>query len=163
MQEDDSLVCGQAFSHVGQSAPHILSFCYLQEHTVNFLGKYKYVFVVFRTSSTFFQLFLHLIPFHFFILYNRVFIHLLFLFIMLYFSYLSPGSILQLWMLLHLFSSLSFHQVPNVTFFSIFSFFSDFACHWSSPVIFFFFISWGKTDTVIYSCYSYWLNLRKLC
>lgn len=121
MQQDDALVCGQIFSHVGWSAPHILSFCYLQEHPVNFWEKYKYVFVIFRTSSTFFQLFLHLIPFYFFIHYNLVFIHLLVLFIILSFSCLSPGGILQLFMLLHLFRSLSFHQVPNVIFFSIFS------------------------------------------
>lgn len=77
--------------------------------------------MIFRTSSTFFQLFLHLIPFYFFIHYNLVFIHLLVLFIILSFSCLSPGGILQLFMLLHLFSSMSFHQVPNVIFFSIFS------------------------------------------
>lgn len=44
------------FFQCRMSAPHILSLCHLQEHPLNFLGKYKFIFVVCRTSSS---LFLH--------------------------------------------------------------------------------------------------------
>lgn len=47
MQQDDSLVRGQTSSSAGCQL-HILSPCHLQEHPLNFLGKYKYVFVVFE-------------------------------------------------------------------------------------------------------------------
>lgn len=43
------------------STPHILSLCHLQEHSLNFLGKYKYVLVVFSTSFTSLLVFLHLL------------------------------------------------------------------------------------------------------
>lgn len=113
-------ISGQIFSHVGQSAPHIHSFCHLQEHPVNFWGKYKYVFMVLRSSSTFFQLFLHFTPFHFSTLYHQGFIHLLSLFIMLSFSCLSPGTILQLLMLF--ISSALFHSTKcQMSHFSAFS------------------------------------------
>lgn len=155
MQQDDSLVRGQTSSSAGCQL-HILSPCHLQEHPLNFLGKYKYVFVVFRTSSTSSSLFLHSLQS--IIHPSACSIHLDFLSIVITRSYSlaydAPAS-LQLF------------AIPPSAKCHLFQYFlqtfSDLAYDWSSPVSFCFFISWGTTHMVIYCCYCYWLILGKLC
>lgn len=142
------------FFQCRMSTPHILSLCHLQEHSLNFLGKYKYVFVVFSTSFTSLLVFLHLL---------QSIIHLPACSIHL--DFLSIHTVGSYSLAYDASATLKFFGTPpsaKCLFFSPKPF-PDLAYGWSSPVSCCFFISWRKRHTLIYCYYYFCVILGKLC